>query len=180
MDTSTITTIIVTTAVLGWILTRQLARRSVRERSVVWIVLALVGVVQTVDFLGTTTITVADVALLSGSLLLGVALAVLRAMTVRLTRSEDGGIMQQGTWVTILLWVVGIGQHLLIDHLVLEGFGTASLLLYLGIVIGVAREIVIVRARRFDVAGRDNRPGQDRTVAHDRSTGNTAGAVDVS
>jgi hypothetical protein len=56
-------------------------------------------------------------------------------------------VWQQGSWVTAVLWVVGIGQHLLVDSLVAPGLGADSLLLYFGIVIFAQRQVVLARAR---------------------------------
>lgn len=62
-------------------------------------------------------------------------------------RAGQGNAWHQGTWVTALLWVARLGQHLLLDTLVAPGLGSASLLLYFGVVIFAQRLVVLGRAR---------------------------------
>ncbi len=62
-------------------------------------------------------------------------------------RAGQGNVWQQGTWVTALLRVAGLGQHLLLGTLVVSGLGSASLPPYFGVVIFARRLVVLSRAR---------------------------------
>jgi hypothetical protein len=87
-----------------------------------------------------------DLALTALSIAIGLGLAVVRARTIRIW-AEAGNVWQQGTWVTAVLWVVGLGQHLLLDAVGAPGLGSVSLLLYFGVIIFAQRLVVLGRAR---------------------------------
>jgi hypothetical protein len=85
-------------------------------------------------------------------LALAVVLGVARARTVRVW--VDGGrVLRQGTIVTLALWLVSLGLHLLADQeLAARGhdavrLGQVSVLLYLGITLAVQGALVRRRAR---------------------------------
>jgi len=139
--------IVIALAVLVWLLVRQLSPRPVKEKSVLgWIVLAY-GVFAVAHFSPSSPITALDIVILVGSTLIGVALAALRAYTIRL-RSSGGQLIQQGTAWTAVLWVVGLGQHLLSEVFIsVPGLAQATLLAYFGLVILVQRGFLVARAR---------------------------------
>jgi hypothetical protein len=58
--------------------------------------------------------------------------------------------MRQGSWVTVLLWLLAVGLHLVVDSG--NGVGGATLLLYLGLTLGTQQVVVQWRARRMRVA----------------------------
>jgi hypothetical protein len=138
--------IVIGLLVLAWILYGQVRRKPLTAKSRLGLILAVVGLVETWNFAQHTHLTTKDVSLIVVSIAIGLGLATLRARTVRIW-SEGGTAWQQGTWVTALLWIVGLGQHLLVDFYVAKGLGDASLLLYFGIVIFAQRMVVIGRAR---------------------------------
>jgi hypothetical protein len=143
--------IAVTVLVLAFLLSRQLTVRPLRERSVIGLVLVVVGLVEVAQFAGAHPMGAGDIALLVLSLAIGCALAVVRALwTIRLW-VQDGRTMRQGNALTALLWVVSLGQHLAVDKVVLAGAGTATILLYFGVVLVVQREVLVLRARRTGV-----------------------------
>lgn len=148
MDTSGIITLLISVVILGWLLVKQLSVRPLKDRSVLWVVFILVGLVQTANFVQGVTLNVSDVLLLLLSIAVGMGLAAARAFTTVTWRGEDGVLYRKGNWLTAILWIIGIGQHLLIDHFVIDGFGTASIMLYFGIVIAVQRQVLLLRVRR--------------------------------
>lgn len=148
MDTSGIITLLISVVILGWLLVKQLSVRPLKDRSVLWVVFILVGLVQTANFVQGVTLNVSDVLLLLLSIAVGMGLAAARAFTTATWRGEDGVLYRKGNWLTAILWIIGIGQHLLIDHFVIDGFGTASIMLYFGIVIAVQRQVLLLRVRR--------------------------------
>lgn len=140
--------IVITVLVLAFLLTRQLSARPLRDRSLIGLILVLVGLVGSAQFFTKNHPGAGDVALLVVSLAIGVALAAVRALwTVRLW-VQDGRTMRQGSALTAVLWVVSLGQHLAMDKLVMTGAGTATILLYFGIVLMVQREVLLMRAKR--------------------------------
>ncbi|MGQ4517293.1 hypothetical protein [Streptomyces sp. DW26H14] len=152
MDNASFTNLAVTAVVLVWLLFRQLTERPLRERSRVGLVLAAVGAVETVSYASHHSLSAHDVGMLLVSLVVGVALAAVRAFTVRLS-SKGGRIVRQGTWLTGLLWLVGIGQHFLVDGTVAAGLGAESLLLYFGVVLLAQQQVLRARARGGALAG---------------------------
>jgi hypothetical protein len=138
--------IVISLLVLAWILYGQVRRKQLQGKTTLGLILAAVGLIETGYFAQHTHLTSKDVSLTVVSIAIGLGLATLRARTVRIW-SEGGTAWQQGTWVTATLWIVGLGQHLLVDSFVAKGLGEASLLLYFGIVIFAQRLVVIGRAR---------------------------------
>lgn len=145
--------------VLGLVIYRQLRVRPVRANLRLMVILGVIGVIETAQYLqgvhhNTGTIAVE----LIGSLLLALVFGLVRAMTVRLS-FRDGQWWAQGTWLTIVLWVAAVGAHLGYDYLVggsgSKGadFGNATILLYLAVTFGVQRLVVQARSQRAQVPG---------------------------
>ena len=143
---STTGNIVIGLLVLAWLIAGQLRKRPLTAKTRLGLILAVVGLVETWNFAQHTHLTGRDIALTGLSIVIGLGLAVARAWTVRVW-AEQGNGWQQGTWVTALLWVAGLGQHLLLGTLVVSGLGSASLLLYFGVVIFAQRLVVLSRAR---------------------------------
>jgi hypothetical protein len=145
------TNLLIAAAVLIFILVRQLRTQPVRGRSRLALILAAIGVVQTVEFVGKHSLDVSDLVFLARSLVVGLGIAGVRSYTVKLWVA-DGVLLRRGTWLTALLWLVGVGQHLLIDRFVSPGFGDASLLVYFGLMIGAQHVVLMARSRSVEGA----------------------------
>jgi hypothetical protein len=91
------------------------------------------------------------VAILAGSLLVAAsAFGALRAATVRLWPVENW-VVGRGTWVTMALWAVSLVGHFAAGWAITRrggpsGLDWASLLLYLGITLGVQNVVLTRRA----------------------------------
>jgi hypothetical protein len=155
---NTTTNIVIGLAVLALLLVRQLRRRTVKEdgRPVVLLVLAVIGVVQLADYVAGHPVAGTAAAMLVASVALAAAFGAVRAYTVRLWR-EDGVLYQQGSLVTVALWIVSIAVHygadLLIAHndTAAQGLANAALLLYIAVSFGVQRLVVRSRSLRAAV-----------------------------
>ncbi|PII81701.1 hypothetical protein BMH32_10735 [Leucobacter sp. OLJS4] len=143
-----------------WLLVRQLSVRPLKDRPALALILLMIGAAQTAQFAQDTRIDGLDVALGLASLVVGTGLAAVRAHTVRLWRDGDA-VLTQGTVWTLLLWIVGIGQHLVFEFFThTRGFGTATLLVYFGVVLLVQRLLLSRRARLLHLtAPADSRRG---------------------
>jgi len=145
--------------VLVLIIVRQLRPRPVREERPYTIIaiLAVVGVVETVDFARGTSVSAAAWALLALSLAVALGFGALRGATVHVWR-VDGVLTRQGNAVTIALWLVGLAVHIGVDRLIehadsdAQGLGYSSLLLYLAVTLAAQRVVTLERARRMDRA----------------------------
>jgi len=144
--------------VLVWILSRQVQKRPVTSSSVrLPAILAAVGLYETTSFVRdaapSSGVPVGAVALLVLGVVVGGALAAVRGYQVRVWRDADGTVVRQGTAATVLLWLAAIAAHLgidvAIDHVShqLSGLGSASLVLYLGVVLGIQSLVVQRRAQ---------------------------------
>ncbi|MGV4925579.1 hypothetical protein K2224_19590 [Streptomyces sp. BHT-5-2] len=153
MDNPTTTNLTITAVVLLWLLSRQLVERPLREKSPVGLVLIVIGAVETGWYVTAHPLSWRDGALVVASLAVGVLLAALRAFTVRLS-VRGGRVVRQGTVLTAALWVVGLGQHFLIDTAVTAELGAVTVLFYFGVVL-LAQQLVLVR--RAAVAGLSGR-----------------------
>lgn len=70
-------------------------------------------------------------------------MAAIRATTVKVWL-EQGITYRQGTWLTILLWVVSIGLHVVLN--MIRHVGQSTSLIYLAITFTVQKLIVQKRA----------------------------------
>ncbi len=138
--------IVIGLLVLAWLIGGQLRRKPLNAKTRLGLVLAVIGLAETWNFLRHTHVADRDLALTGLSIVIGIALAAVRAGTIRIWQ-EQGEVWQQGTWLTALLWVAGLGQHLLLDKIAAPGLGSASLLLYFGVIIFAQRLVVLGRAR---------------------------------
>jgi hypothetical protein len=146
--------------VLGFLISRQLMTRRLRENYRVFAILAVIGLVEFVNYLhgravaSDTRITLA----VAGSLILAAVMGVLRALTVRVWRDGGGQLLIRGSWLTGILWAIAVGAHLGYDYLVVGGgkngtaLGNATILLYLCASLGVQRFVLLSRASRMDAA----------------------------
>ena len=153
------TNILIGVLVLVWLLARQLQTRPVKEDStLVFIgVLVVVGIAQTVAAMQKAhahSLPTAAIAILLVGLALGAGLGAVRATTVKLWRDQTGVALRKGTGVTAVLWLVSIGLHFgldaLLDHTTtINDLGTATILIYLAVTLGVQREVVRARAAKL-------------------------------
>jgi uncharacterized membrane protein YhaH (DUF805 family) len=161
MSGSDVISLVIGLAVLALVLVRQLSTRRLSENYRLSVILAVIGVVQFVDFLkghpgNPSGITEAVI----GSLVLAAVFGVARAITVRVWR-QGGQLLRKGTWVTAGLWVVAVAAHYGYDDLVAghitgkngSNVGNATVLLYLVISLTVQQFVLLARVRRQDAAG---------------------------
>lgn len=148
-------------AVLALILYRQMQVRPVRGSLRLPLILAIIGIVELIQFFKVNQNHHTDIvfAALAGSLVLAAITAAIRAVTVRVW-IQAGQALRQGNWLTALLWIVSLGAHLGYDYLVDKGsqagLGTASLTLYFAVTYTIQRLILQARAQRIA-----NSPHQD-------------------
>lgn len=136
-------------AVLVWLLVRQLSVRPLRDRSILPLLLLVIGVVEIANFATQHSVGASDIGLLVVSTLIGAALAFARGFTVRIW-STGNQTVRQGTIWTALLWLVAIGQHFLIESFVHQpGLAETSLLAYFGVALLVQRATLLARARNL-------------------------------
>jgi len=161
MSGSDVISLVIGLAVLALVLVRQLSTRRLSENYRLSVILAVIGVVQFVDFLkghpgNPSGITEAVI----GSLVLAAVFGVARAITVRVWR-QGGQLLRKGTWVTAGLWVVAVAAHYGYDDLVAghitgkngSNVGNATVLLYLVISLTVQQFVLLARVKRQDAAG---------------------------
>ena len=148
-----VTEIVIGVAVVLLLLARQVQKRSVKEdsRPVIFLVLAVVGLVEAGQFLKSHPVGSEAILLTVASLVLAAVFGVIRAYTMRLWR-EEGQLFRQGNVLTIVLWLVAIGLHIGGDTLIdssAKGLSTTTLLLYLAVSLGVQQVVVRYRAAQL-------------------------------
>jgi len=164
MSGANATNLIIGVAVVALLVSRQLMARRLNDNYRLSVILAIIGLVQFVNFIKSVhgphddgRIIVAVV----GSLLLAGVLGAARALTVRVWQRDDGQLMRRGTWLTAVLWLVAFAAHLGYDYLVAGhvtgknggDVGNATIVLYLVVSLTVQRYIMLARAARQDAAG---------------------------
>ncbi|MGI3785318.1 MAG: hypothetical protein ACRYG2_31575 [Janthinobacterium lividum] len=125
------------------------------------LVLAVVGLFLAGQYVLHHTVTTLGVVGLVVSLAVAAVLAFLRGRSVRLWR-QNGTWWRRGTAPTLVLWFCSIGTHLGVDALVGvldptegigKGLGNATLLLYLGVSLGLQHLVVQHRVRTLPGQG---------------------------
>lgn len=142
--------------VVAWVLYRQVKVRRVWPRLTLRlpVVLAVIGIVELLTYTASRHVSGTVAGILTLSFVVGaIGLGALRAATVRIWRTE-GAVLRQGTWLTIVLWLVSLGLHYGAEGWIdaLHGPGgivSASLLLWLGVTYGVQNAVVHWRAERL-------------------------------
>jgi hypothetical protein len=163
MDLHPLETALIAVAAFAFILYRQLRAQRVDAAKGARrpLIFAAVGVVLAGQYLLHHQVTALGVAGLAVSLVLAALLSYLRGHSVRLWR-QDGAWWRRGTALTLVLWFCSIGSHLGVDALVGhldpaegigKGLGNATLLLYLGVSLGLQHLVVLQRVRRLTEAG---------------------------
>ena len=146
-------------AVLALLIYRQLSARPVNTAVLrLFVILVIIGVVQTYQFLSKNHAHPLTIAAIVGSVVLAAIFGWLRARTVRVWLGENGQAWSQGNWLTAVLWIASLAAHLGYDVLVAHGpgargLGTATIVLYLAVSLGFQRALVLQRAHRLQVAG---------------------------
>jgi hypothetical protein len=92
------------------------------------------------------------IAAMMGSLVIAAVGAAIRVPTFRLWW-QDGQYWRKGTAVTVVLWLVSLGAHLLYEGLTardpaLSGLGAATTVLYFGVSLGIQRVLLAARTSR--------------------------------
>jgi hypothetical protein len=155
--------------VLGLVIYRQLIPRRVKSNTRIVLILAVIGLIQTAQYLHGRHIDATLIAEILGSLVLAGLFGLARASTVRVY-FRDGQWWSRGSWITAILWIVSVAAHLGFDYLVgghgsgstssgSTSFGNATLLLYLAVTFAVQRGVVIMRSQRMSI------PGQNEATA---------------
>jgi hypothetical protein len=154
VSSQTVYELLLGVVVLGLLVYRQLQKRPVSgRRQQIGLVLGVIGVIETVNYLGKVHAGGVVVVALAGSLVLAAVFGAVRAATVRIW-IQDGRPWSQGNWLTALLWVVAVAAHLGYEALLdsskgLSGLGSATVLLYLAVSLLVQYVIVNFRAQRL-------------------------------
>jgi hypothetical protein len=154
----TATNLLIGVLVLGLVIWRQLIPRRVRSNVRIVLVLAVIGLIQTGQYLQGRHLDATLIAEILGSLVLAALFGLARASTVKVF-FRDGQWWSRGSWVTAILWVVSVTAHLGFDYLVggrgsgSTSFGNATILLYLAVTFAVQRMVVIARSQRMPVSG---------------------------
>jgi hypothetical protein len=155
-------------AILGLVIFRQVVARPLNANGLrLTVILAVIGVILTVQYFQKYHGGTGTYAALGGSLVLAALFGVARASTVKLW-TQDGQVWSKGNWLTAALWIVAIAAHLGYDALVAHGHGagadvgSATIVLYLAVSLGIQRFIIQQRATRkgFVPSGFGGGPGR--------------------
>jgi hypothetical protein len=162
MSGANVTDLVIGIAVLALLLYRQLVTRRLSENYRLSVILAVIGIVEFVNFLSghPHNDDGGIAAAVIGSLVLAAGFGWVRALTVRVWR-RDGQVWRKGTWLTAVLWVLSLAVHLGYDYLVAGhvtgknggNVGDATILLYLVVTLTVQRYALLTRVAREEAAG---------------------------
>lgn len=158
----TLLTALVAVAAFVFILYRQLRAQPVNAATGARrpLIFGAIGIVLAGQYLLHNPVTTLGVVGLAVSLVVAAGLSYLRGHSVRLWR-QNGTWWRRGTALTLVLWFCSIGSHLGIDALVGhldpaegigKGLGNATLLLYLGVSLGLQHLVVLRRVKVHEAA----------------------------
>jgi hypothetical protein len=156
MSSQTLSYLVLGVVVLAVLIYRQLVARPVRGNQRLVLIVAIIGLIETVQYMQHHHAGSTAVIALVGSLILAAVFGAARAATVRIWL-QDGQAWSKGNLVTAGLWVVAVAAHLGYDYLIAQhkgigDIGDATVLLYLAVSLAVQRVIVTMRAQRLDPA----------------------------
>ncbi|MFZ0046133.1 MAG: hypothetical protein WAL16_09880 [Streptosporangiaceae bacterium] len=156
MSSQTVLYLVIGVAVLGLLIYRQLVARPVQGNQRLVLILVIIGLIETAQYLQKLHAGSAAIVALAGSLVLAAIFGAARAATVRIW-IQDGQAWSKGNILTAALWVVALGAHLGYDYLIgqhkdIGSLGDATVLLYLAVSLAVQRVIVVLRAQRLSPA----------------------------
>ena len=137
---------VIALAVLMPVLYLQLSTRPLRERPLTAVILVIAGAAETVPAASRITLSLRDTGLLLLSLIIGIALAAVRALTIRIWADGDR-VLRRGTILTALLWPASLVQHVVVTASVAGGLASPTLLIYFGLVLAAQHQILMIRAR---------------------------------
>ncbi|GAB3917654.1 hypothetical protein GCM10011575_31120 [Microlunatus endophyticus] len=135
--------------ILTLVLVQQLRVRRLRHIPYVGSFLTVIGTTAFVILVVKHVVTVDEALLMVCSLAVTVGLAVIRGGITRLRRDIDGTILRQGGLLTVVLWLVAIGQHIAVGLLLPAGVGLATLSLFFGASLVTQVLALDVRARNL-------------------------------
>jgi len=141
----------VTLVVLVLYRQRRIRRVPPRLRLRTPIVIGLLGFLQLLAYTDHHNLTARTLWEVLATLVIGAGvLGALRAMTVRIWNTQ-GLVLRQGTWLTMALWAFSLAVHFVADRWIGGAGGTtnlasATLLLYLGVTLGIQGAVVQRRA----------------------------------
>jgi hypothetical protein len=162
MSSANAANLVIGVAVLALVLYRQLIARRLSENYRLYVILAVIGVVQFATFLKGHPHSGGKIAVaVVGSLVIAGVFGAARAVTVRVWRADGGQLLRKGTWLTAVLWIVGLAAHLGFDYLVAGhitgtnggNVGDATILLYLVVTLTIQQYVLLARVRRQEAAG---------------------------
>ena len=108
------------------------------------LIMCVLGVFTLKSYLDSNQLTViAWITIIASFTLLAIGMAAIRATTVKLWIDTDV-VYRQGTWVTILLWVVSIALHIALNQV--GHLGQSTFLIYFAITFTVQKLIIQKRA----------------------------------
>lgn len=156
MSSQTVLYLVIGVAVLGLLIYRQLVARPVQGNQRLVLILVIIGLIETAQYLQKLHAGSAAIVALAGSLVLAAIFGAARAATVRIW-IQDRQAWSKGNILTAALWVVALGAHLGYDYLIgqhkdIGSLGDATVLLYLAVSLAVQRVIVVLRAQRLSPA----------------------------
>lgn len=162
---NTATVVLEVLLVLGFIFYRQLRVQRVKDNLLkLPLILGAIGVVNAANFLQDHRVSAGDVAGVVAGLVVAALVAWPRAQSMRVWREADGTWMRRGTPVTIGWWLIALAGHAVTAFagpLVFgetphgfSGFDSATIMVYLGVSLGVQGWFLEQRLQR---AGRTRR-----------------------
>jgi hypothetical protein len=157
VTSTTLISILVGVAVAALLVVRQLRAQPLNATFRLPLILAVIGLIELVEYLDKHHPGGVAYGALAGSLVLAAVFGALRAATIHLWM-QDGQPWRKGNWLTGILWIVSLAAHFGIDFLIDPhnpngGLAGSTILLYVAVTYTVQRLIMQARAQRLPLGG---------------------------
>lgn len=133
--------------IAAFVIYRQLAPRQARSAGRLFLLPLVITAYGAYSLLQSPPSAPTTYLLLGGELALAAVAGVIRALTVRFWFDQRGVLMQRGTWLTLIVWVLFIGLRVGAYALADSGQGTPELMLSLGASLLVQAGVAAVRSQ---------------------------------
>ncbi|WP_164509462.1 hypothetical protein [Companilactobacillus jidongensis] len=147
MQNLSYTNIVLALLILYVVIKRQLEPRTVKFKPEFFIIVILFGIASVGDAVNKQHLDVSQSNIYVFGILSVISAAIfaaLRAWSYKFWLDDDGLVMREGNWLTIVWWIIGIGMHVAVDQM--WNKSSVTLLLYLGITLLIQRGLVWYRA----------------------------------
>ncbi|MDR3241193.1 MAG: hypothetical protein LBT37_03355 [Lactobacillaceae bacterium] len=139
--------LVVAVAVIAFVLYRQIRKSEVQDKMKSMLIIGVIGLVEIIPGIQNVN----GILFIVGMVVLAAVMALIRAQSYQVFQ-ENGIWYRQGHAMSVILWIVAIGLHIIYDQVVtglqipgMEKLSGTSIVLYIAVSLGVQRFFLLRR-----------------------------------